>query len=170
MSGIDYYSMDAEPDETGIRPHGEQIKGDDPRLVSFWIEAALIANRTKQCEVYDKIAKELGGPTRAELGLSPEETYYWSDRDISDYDPDGNQRFKQKVVFTGDFEVFGETITVSWNPSIKTSGTRADINYYLAERYGKAPAVTIREQLAKVRNRKIRALLALQDQKELVGA
>lgn len=46
---------------------GEEIMGDDPRLLQFWIKAAREATDAGYCPEYDRIADAAGGPTRNEL-------------------------------------------------------------------------------------------------------
>lgn len=50
--------------EEAERLRTAQIKGSDPRLREFWEEAQEAATRADYCEVFDRLADELGGPTR----------------------------------------------------------------------------------------------------------
>lgn len=42
----------------------QQITGDDPRLATFWENAQRIADYADYCDVFDRMAEELGGPRR----------------------------------------------------------------------------------------------------------
>lgn len=44
-----------------------QITGDDLQLAEFWEKAHRYADNAGQCEVFDRIAEELGGPRRPKL-------------------------------------------------------------------------------------------------------
>lgn len=46
---------------------GEDIQGDDPRLIPFWVSAAREATAAGYCPEYDRIAQMAGGPSRDDL-------------------------------------------------------------------------------------------------------
>lgn len=61
-------ARDLEAKVTALRD--EQLKGDDPRLESFWQRAQEVADDANYCEVFDNLASELGGPTRSQPGIA----------------------------------------------------------------------------------------------------
>lgn len=135
---------------------GEQIKGSDPRLTKFWLEAAKIAAEQNYCRYYDTIAEKLGGPSRSALGVGSKGSEYY----LPSKSKAGEIRKRQTVEFHGSAKVMGRTLNLVWRTRIMTSGTREDINDVLTYLHGMPASEVIEKKLAAERDKAVKRLLA----------
>lgn len=146
----------AKNDRHSLDVSGEQIKGDDPRLTKFWLEAAKIATDQNYCGYYDQIAAKLGGPSRSSLGIgSKNHSYYMPKKSKA-----GDERKQHTVEFRGTAKVMGQTIDLLWRTRLSTSGTREDINDVLTYLHGMPASEVIDKKLSAERDKAVKRLLA----------
>jgi hypothetical protein len=101
----------------------EQVKADDPRLSDFWELAHRFANNAGYCEVFDRIADELGGPRRQKtytvrhsatvsmtVEFETEQTVSDPDDLETDFDSDAFDTALRDAVRAGNFSIEEDTI------------------------------------------------------------
>lgn len=162
-----YNDLSASDTDTGVKAPEGAISADDPRLLLLWKKAAIKATKEGYCGYYDTIAKTLGAPTRAQLGI-PGSSYQLRNMRPEPKDAEGNARKNTKVTFKGTVNFMNQDIDLTWTPTLYTSGTRDDINAMLEETYEDSPNNVIRKKLNEVRTREINKVIKNMQKPEAV--
>lgn len=155
-----YNDLAPAENDTGVSAGGE-ILPSDPRLEWIWRRAAIKATRDGYCGHYDTIAKHVGAPSRAQMGI-PSSSWELDNytKKVEANDAQGNPRTKHKVTFKGTTDFMGNTIDFEWVATLVTSGTREDINDVITQTMeGPSAQAIILTKLNSAKNTKIKAFI-----------
>lgn len=149
------------PKKTKAEPKVVKIAADDPGIRWLWEAWAEHATNRNYCSDYDRLAKQLGGPSRASMRRDrytgwDSRSYY---RSLSAEDPDGNKRQHMEIIFKGSFTFMNQNFDLEYKTKLYTSGTREDIEYVTYFRSGKTVEKYAQTGLRTAQKKKIAKLI-----------